>query len=222
MKKALTIICFSCLWLFASASEKQTGIFCGDEIGVIQNLYQINFGDTISTGISSEEALTVSWNVFPKTGLNVSSGSGKMTGDLIFSQPGEYQITFNIPAHGEHPAKSEVVQVEVGSVRMTFDVTNIVFSKQIKAGDISGTTMTVPVLVKTFNGKAIDYSPREVSTTGVANVSSRLTTKKSKLKNGLNEVVFELSGSVSTIGNIQFRFYDSKNVPTFFNYQITN
>ena len=222
MKKALTIICFSCLWLFASASEKQTGIFCGDEIGVIQNLYQINFGDTISTGISSDEALNVSWNVFPKTGLNVSSGSGKMTGDLIFSQPGEYQITFNIPAHGDHPAKDEVVKVEVSSVRMTFDVKNIVFSKQLTTGDVSGITMTVPVLVKTFKGKTIDYSTRDIKTTGAAHISSRLIANKTKLKDGQNELTFKLSGSVSNTGNVQFRFYDLGGSATFFNYQITN
>ena len=222
MKKTLTIICFSFLWLFTSASEGPTTLFCGDEISVIQNLYQISFGDTISTGISSEEPLTGSWNVFPNSGLNVSSGTGKMTGDLIFSQPGEYQITFNIPAHGDHPAKDEVVKVEVSSVRMNFDVKNIIFSKQLTTGDVSGITMKIPVTVNTYKGKTVEYTVREIKTTGVANVSSRLLANKTKLKAGDNELTFELSGSVSNPGNVQFRFYDLDGRATFFNYLITN
>lgn len=221
MKKALTIICFSWLWIFATASDKSPGILCGDEISVIQSLYQINYGDTISTGISSEEPLTVSWNVLPKTGLNISSGSGMMTGDLIFSQPGEYQITFNIPAHGDHPAKSEIIQVKVSSVRMTFNTKNIVLSKKISAGDVTGVTMTIPVTVKTYDGKSIDYSTREIKTTGVANITTRLKANSAKLKNGQNDLTFELSGSVSNSGSVQFRFYDLGGNATFYNYYIT-
>lgn len=222
MKKALTLICFSCFWLFAISSEKSNGITCGDEIGVIQNFYQINFGDTIDTGISSEEDLSVSWNVFPTAGLNVSSGTGKMTGDLIFSQPGEYQITFNIPAHGDHAAKMEVVQVKVGSTRMNFDVKNIHFSNALKVGQVSGLTMTIPVTLKSFDGKSVEYTAREIQTTGAAKISTKLKNEKKVLKDGLNELTFELNGTISSTGNVQFRFSDLQGNSTFFNYQITN
>ena len=93
MKKTLTLICFSCFWLFATASEKPTGILCEDEIGVIQNLYQINFGDTINTGISSEEPLSISWNVFPKTGLITGLSNckkSKLMVDNILTFKSEY------------------------------------------------------------------------------------------------------------------------------------
>lgn len=216
----LTVICLSCFWLFAHG--KSTGVFCGDDVGLIQNHFQISFGDTITAGIATELSLSASWRVSPQSGVSKVSGSGKTTGDLVFSQPGKYQITFNIPAHGDHPAKTETVTVEVSNVRMVFDVKNIGFSKQLTTGDVSGVVLTVPVNVKTYDGKVFDYTMREVKTTGVANVSSRLKNDRATLKDGVNELAFELSGTVSQQGNIQFRVYDTKGEAVFFNYSITN
>lgn len=215
----LTIFCFSCLWLFAHG--KHTHVLCSDDdISVIQSHYSIDFGDAIEAGISTDLSLSISWNVAPQTGVNKTSGSGKTTGNLIFSQPGKYQITFQIPAHGDHPAKTETVTVEVSNVKMIFDTKNIRFSQELTAGDASGIIMTVPVTVKTYDGKSYVYTTREVKTTGVGHISSQLKDGKAELKNGKNELLFELSGAVSQQGNIQFRVYDTKGEATFFNKSI--
>lgn len=218
MRKVLTIICCSCFWLFVHG--KHTHVPCGDDIGVIQSHYSISFGDTIETGISTDLNLSISWRVSPQAGVSKISGSGSMTGNLVFSQPGKYQITFQIPAHGDHPAKTETVTVEVSDVKMVFDTKNIGFSKQLTTGDVSGTVMTIPVTVKTYDGKAYVYTTRDVQTTGVGNLSSHLKDGKAELKNGHNEISFELSGIVSQQGNIQFRVYDAKGEATFFNKSI--
>ncbi len=219
MKKMLTMIGLSCCLL---AHGGPSHISCGDDVSVIQDHFQISFGDTITAGISTELPLSVSWNVSPQTGVNKFSGSGKTTGDVIFSQPGTYRITFAIPAHGDHPAKTETVTVEVENVKMVFDVKNIEFSKPLATGDASGIILTVPVTVKTYEGKVVNYTTNEISTTGAANISSRLKNGQVALKNGENKLAFELSGAVPQQGNVQFRVYDTAGRPTFFNYLITN
>lgn len=215
MKKMLTIICFSCIWTFTHG--KQKSILCGDDVSVIQKNFNISFGDTITAGVATELSLPISWRVSPQAGVNKSFGSGKTTNDLIFSHPGKYEIIFDIPAHGDHPAKTETVIVEVSNVRMYFDTKNIELSKQLTSGDVSGIVLTVPVDVKIYDGGVYNYTMREVKTTGVANVSSRLKDSNVVLKNGLNKLTFELSGTISQQGSIQFRVYDEKGNATFFN-----
>ncbi|WP_043023901.1 hypothetical protein [Fluviicola taffensis] len=222
MKKLFTVLGFFWICLFASGNDTQTTFLCEDDVSILQSHYSISFGDAIEAGVTTDLSLSISWRVAPQSGVSKVSGTGKITGKLVFAQPGKYQITFDIPAHGNHPGKTETVTVEVSSARMTFDLEHIAFSKQLKTGDASGIVMKVPVTVKTYDGKAYDYSMREVQTTGIANVSSRMTNDKAVLKDGLNELSFELSGAVPTKGNIQFRVYDAKGEAVFFTYSITN
>lgn len=220
MKQILTMLGVSCFYFLADAGP--THVTCGDEISLIQHHYSISYGDTIEAGVALEHEITTSWSISPASGVNKASGSGKTTGDLIFSQPGKYQITFQIPAHGDHPAKTETALVEVSNVKMIFDTQKISFSRPLTTGDASGVIMTVPVEVKTYDSKPYDYTTREVQTTGVGRVSSRLKDGRALLKEGQNLLPFELSGSVSQQGNIQFRVYDDKGEAVFFNYSITN
>ncbi|WP_300666233.1 hypothetical protein [Fluviicola sp.] len=222
MKKLFTVLGFSWLCLLAYGNGSPTHFSCEDDVSVIQSHYSICFGDAIQAGVATDLSLNISWSVAPQTGASKASGTGKTTGDLVFSKPGTYQITFDIPAHGDHPGKTETVTVEVSSARMIFDLEKVAFSRPLSTGDASGIVMTVPVILQTYDGQAYTYSMREVQTTGVANVSSRLKNDRTVLKNGANELSFELSGAVSTKGNIQFRVYDAKGEALFFNYSITN
>ncbi|MND94272.1 hypothetical protein D3C80_864850 [compost metagenome] len=222
MKKLFTMLAFFWMCLLAYGSGSPTPFSCEDDVSVIQSQYSICFGDAIEAGVATDLSLSISWRVAPQSGVSKVSGIGKTTGDLLFSKPGTYQITFEIPAHGDHPGKTETITVEVSSARMIFDLEHIAFSKPLSTGDASGVVMTVPVIVKTYNGQAYSYTAREVQTTGVANVSSRLKNDKAVLKDGANELSFELSGAVSSKGNIQFRVYDAKGEALFFNYSITN
>lgn len=222
MKKLFTLLGFSFICLLVYGNGDPTPLSCENDVSLIQDHYSICFGDAIETGVATDLSLSISWRVAPQTGVSKTSGIGKNTGDLVFSQPGKYQVTFDIPAHGDHPGKTETVTVEVSSVRMIFDLKNIVFSQQLKTGDASGIVMKVPVVVKTYDGKAFNYTTREVQTTGVANISSSLKNDKALLKDGVNELSFELSGAVPSKGNIQFRVYDARGEAQFFNYSITN
>lgn len=196
-------------------------VSCDDDVNVIQSHYSISFGDAIETGIATELTLSISWKVAPQSGVSKVSGTGKSTGNLVFSKPGKYEIIFVIPAHGDHPGKTEIVTVEVSSVQMIFDLKNRVFSTPLTTGNAAGIELIVPVTVKTYDGKSVDYTMREVQTTGVATISSHLKNDKVVLNNGVNRLVFELSGSVPTKGNVQFRVYDAAGEAHFFNYSIT-
>lgn len=218
MKRLFTILSFSCIC--AVLHGKPTDSTCGDDISVIQSEYSISFGDAIEAGVSTNLSLSISWRVSPQVGVSKVSGTGETTGNLIFSQPGKYQITFQIPPHGDHPAKTETINVEVSNVKMKFNLEDITFSKNLTIGDVSGVIMTVPVTLETYDGKTVEYSTREAQTTGVAKVSSRLKNGTALLKNGVNELAFELSGTISQNGNIQFRFYDPKGEAIFFNHLI--
>jgi hypothetical protein len=220
MKRLFTLLGFS--WMCLLVHGSPTHVSCDEDVSVLQSHYSISFGDAIETGVATELPLSISWKVAPQAGVSKVSGTGKSTGKLVFSKPGKYEITFVIPAHGDHPGKTETVTVEVSSVQMIFDLKNPIFSTPLTAGTISGITMTVPVTVKSYDGKSVDYTIREVQTTGVAAISSRLKNGKAVLKNGENSLVFELSGTVSAKGNVQFRVYDTTGEAHFFNYSITH
>lgn len=220
MKRLFTLLGFS--WMCLLVHGSPTHVSCDEDVSVLQSHYSISFGDAIETGVATELPLSISWKVAPQTGVSKVSGTGKSTGKLVFSKPGKYEITFVIPAHGDHPGKTETVTVEVSSVQMIFDLKNPIFSTPLTAGTISGITMTVPVTVKSYDGKSVDYTIREIQTTGVAAISSRLKNGKAVLKNGENSLVFELSGTVSAKGNVQFRVYDTTGEAHFFNYSITH
>ena len=220
MKKLFTLLGFS--WMCLVAYGNPVSGSCDDDVSILQSHYSISFGDAIEAGVATELSLAISWNVAPQSGVSKGSGTGKTTGNLVFSQPGKYQVTFHIPAHGDHPAKTETVTVEVSNVQMIFDLKNPVFSTPLTTGNASGIVMTIPVTVKTYNGKPADYTIREVQTTGVAAISSRLKNGKAVLKNGQNQLSFELSGAVPAKGNVQFRVYDSTGEAHFFNYAITH
>ncbi len=220
MKRLFTLLGFSWMCLFVYGSP--THISCDEDVSVLQSHYSIHFGDAIETGIATELPLSISWKVAPQTGVSKTAGTEKSTGKIVFSIPGTYEITFVIPAHGDHPGKTETVTVEVSRVQMIFDLKNPVFSTPLTTGTIYGTSMTIPVTVKSYDGTPVDYTTREVQTTGVAAISSRLRNDKAVLKNGENQLVFELSGTISTKGNVQFRVYDANGEAYFFNYSITN
>lgn len=220
MKRLFTLLGFS--WMCLLVHGSPTHVSCDEDVSVLQSHYSIHFGDAIETGVATELPLSISWKVAPQTGVSKTSGTGKSTGKLVFSQPGKYEITFVIPAHGDHPAKTETVTVEVSSVQMIFDLKNPVFSTPLATGTISGINMTIPVTVKSYDGKPVEYTIREVQTTGVAAISSRLKNDKAVLKNGENQLVFELSGAVPTKGNVQFRVYDTTGEAHFFTYSITH
>src|SRR5690606_33046686 len=108
MRRLLLIVMgLTCVSLCVQGSPWH--VACDDEVSLIQRHYSIGFGDTIEAGVISEHDITTSWFVSPQAGVNKVSGSGKTTGDLVFSQPGEYEITVKIPAHGDQPAKTEKV-----------------------------------------------------------------------------------------------------------------
>jgi len=220
MKKLFTLLGFS--WMCLLVHGSPMNVLCDEDVSVLQSHYSISFGDAIETGVATELPLSISWKVAPQSGVSKISGTGKSTGKLVFSKPGKYEITFVIPAHGDHPGKTETVTVEVSSVQMIFDWKNLVFSTPLTTGNASGIYMTLPVTVRSYDGKAVDYTMREVQTTGVAAVSSRLKNDKVVLRNGDNQLVFELSGAVPTTGNVQFRVYDTTGEAHFFNYSITH
>ncbi len=209
-------------WMCLLVHGSPLHVSCDEDVSVLQSHYSISFGDAIETGVATELPLSISWKVAPQTGVSKTSGTGKSTGKLVFSTPGTYEVTFVIPAHGDHPGKTETVTVAVSSVQMIFDLKNPVFSTPLTTGTISGTSMTIPVTVKSYDGKPVEYSILEVQTTGIAAISSRLKNDKTVLKNGENKLVFELSGTIPAKGNVQFRVYDTTGEAHFFNYSITN
>jgi len=222
MKKLFTLLSFFSICLLGYGKDGSIHFSCEDDVSILQSHYSISFGDAIEAAVTTNLSLSISWRVAPQVGVNKVSGIGKTTGNLVFSRPGKYQIIFNIPAHGDHPEKTETVTVEVSSAKLLFDLKQIVFSKPLQTGDASGIVMKVPLMVKTYDGKTYDYTMREVQTTGVAAVSSRLKNDMAVLKDGMNELSFELSGTVLTKGNIQFRVYDATGEAQFFNYSITH
>lgn len=219
MKSMKKMILVFCAWCFVTSLHAQTAEHanCDGDISPYQKQYSISFGETINTGVSTQDKLMFGWSVSPTNGVSKSSGTGNETGEILFSQPGSYQISYSIPAHGDHASKVEVIEVKVSEVSMKVDKSNITFSRNLTSGSVDGITMKVPVDVKIYGKKTYEYTANDLLSTGASRVAYTLKGKKAILKNDINYLEFELSGTIAQPGTIQFRIENPAGEASFFN-----
>ncbi|MEZ4890269.1 MAG: hypothetical protein R2779_06810 [Crocinitomicaceae bacterium] len=216
MRKMMVVFCALCFG-FNSLAQVSEHTNCDGDVSPYQKQYNISYGDSIITGVSSKEKLSCTWSVSPESGVTKTNGTGVETGAIVFTKPGDYKINYSIPAHDGHASKVEVIDVKVSDVSMKVDVSKITFSKKLTSGSVDGIVMKVPVDVKVYGKNGFVYTTNSFSTTGVSRIAYSLKEGKANLKNGVNYLEYELTGSIAQPGTIQFRISMPSGESIFFN-----
>jgi hypothetical protein len=158
----------------------------------------------------------------PSTKFQISSSYGTISlkgseiNNFKFEKPGTYFIrvkqtksdritdcdTFMLPSE---------IQVNVSRVRVNFEQDKIQFSKPIKKGvETNGTTLSVPILIETYDNKPILLNYTTVKTTGIGtSVRANLTIDYGELSVGEHIISYSLNGMVTENAYIMFDFIDA-------------
>lgn len=190
---------------------------CSSPFSVAKSTYQVSFGDIVHVGVNNHMGELAVWTVSPSKGVNKSSGTGNNAEGLQFNEPGKYEVIFTLPGHAEH---KEVSVIEVADTRLKFDVSSVKLSKLIMNGvSVNGTTLTIQVELFTANKSKIEYNAPKVSTTGVMGITAYLN-ETVTLKNGINTLTFQLSGTPQGAGPAQLGFFNLLGEGFFYNFLI--
>lgn len=214
----LLLLAFLCLGT-ANVSA-QTEHRCGKDLETAGTRYSIAYGQSLNVEAVNPEGLKATWKVSPADGVSKTSGEGNATGELSFSKPGHYEVTFSVPAHDDHGPQTAKAIVEVASESMTFDTKSVAFSKPLVKGQpADGTVLTVDVEVSFHKKHPFTYGPVTLSSTGITGITATLA-ETVKLKKGTNRVSFVLSGTPQHAGPAQLGFYNALGEGFYHNFKI--
>lgn len=191
------------------------------EFSLSGHVYQIGYGESVSIDAATDtHSARPSWSVSPQKGVSAIQGEGNSTGALVFNEPGTYEVTFTVPAHGTVPARTDKATVQVSGEKMKFLTDRIVFSKTLVKGQpADGIVLSVPVEIRSLKDKAVSYGPVQLQTTGVTGIVATLD-EPVRLKSGMNTVSFRLSGTPEYAGPAQLGFFNPMGEGFFLNFKI--
>ena len=184
----------------------------------------ISYGESISLDVLRDAALPeVSWIVKNSNLQTLAQGNGKLA-EYVFSEPGKYtiELKLNTPAHkhdessdhDEHscggPSVPNTINVSVANAKVEFLFNEFKLKAPLVGGTVQGNSLTIPVIVKTFDGKEFNYSTTKVTTAGVQTTLIGVLDKQfTTLKPGKTTLQYALSGMVKSGTYIMFDFVDA-------------
>jgi hypothetical protein len=183
------------------------------EVSVISETLSLSFGDSISKELD-EHAV---WKILTDAeGDVIATGIGSIK-DYQFSKPGKYRLF--VPGHTslldgtcEHHFETEETTIEVAPFRMTFDFSAITFSSPIIGGtELSHVEITVPATLEVFETDLPSYNGKITSSGIGANLFGQIAEGPIQLKEGLNQLTYNLSGTATKDTYIMLDFYDVNN-----------
>ncbi len=173
----------------------------------------ISFGEKIDFGQLDK---SVRWTVSGQNGTK--SFSGSEINNYIFEQPGTYNIRFSEnKMHNEnecnHPPFDENFTVEVAAVKMVFDFSKIVFSKEIQSGiSCDGIEVSVPVKIITSKEAPETATIPALRGAGIGvEITGKPVSETIKLRDGISTITYKLSGRASSPEYIMLDFFDINN-----------
>lgn len=208
----------SFLWMGAVSVYAQHSC---NEFALVRHQYQIAFGETVTVDAGGEtHGVKPKWAVTPTKGVSATRGEGSSTGELVFTLPGTYEVTFSVPAHNGEPAHTDKATVEVSGEKMKFLPAQATLSAPLVKGKAAdGIVLTVPVEIHSFKDNAFPYGPATLQTTGIPGITATLA-ETLKLKNGTQQVSFVLSGTPNHSGAAQLGFFNLMGEGFFYNFLI--
>lgn len=179
----------------------------------------------------------ITWVVKDSNQQVIAQGIGGLA-NYVFEKPGTYiaELTLNVVyekvsggSHGhDHyiingarscglPYYPKAIQINVSNVKMQFLFDEFKLKNPLVGGVVIGNTLSVPVMVTTYDGNPFNYTYRIVKTAGVrTSLIATLDEKYTIIKPGKTTLRYNLSGSVESGTYIMFDFLDaSGNISSF-------
>ena len=217
----MIMVCFD-----AVAQSDYTLTRASDNSGDDSFYKVISFGEKIHFGNIEDGAR---WTVVNTKENKMVSLTGNQINDFIFDKPGSYEISFSeIKKQAEgcsHPAFADKMIVKVNSVKMAFDFSKINFSEKIQRGrNCDNIIITVPVNITTKDNSSTRLSAPGLSIAGIGtNLNAKPLNQEIVIKDGIQFLKYQLSGTVNKETYLMFDFFDFNNqVQTYNQLEIIN
>lgn len=187
-----------------------------------KDIYQqkeiISFGESLSK-MTMRVTNEFDWKIIEKSSSKtIKTGVGESLKDFVFETPGNYLIELSLNENHKHTACSHGsgrvdIDLTVSNVKMTFDFSKVKFSSPIRKGqNTQNITMTIPVMVNTFDKSPVSCTLQEVATAGIGtNIVAKPVNKEITLNEGIQELSYRLSGIAQNEAYIMFDFIDYNN-----------
>lgn len=218
---AVMLVCFN-----AMAQNNYELISASDYSGKDAVYKTISFGEKVFFGNVEDGAR---WTVVNTKENMMVSLTGSQINDFVFNKPGSYEISFSeIKKHSEecnHPTFPEKIIVKVSSVKMVFDFSKINFSEKIQRGrNCDNIIITVPVNITTKDNSSTRLSAPGLNIAGIGTtLNAKPLDKELVIKDGVQFLKYQLSGSVNRETYLMFDFFDFNNqVQTYNQLEIIN
>lgn len=196
----------------------QTNFFAGTEsnLNEKQQFYKvISFGEKIDFGNVEN---TASWTITNTKESIVVNLKGTKINTYIFEKPGIYEIKFSENKmhksdECQHPMFSENMIVKVNSVKMIFDFSKIQFSEKIQKGkNYDNLIITVPVNIIIKEKTQAKYKAPSMTISGIgSSLIAKPINDELIIKNGIQLLKYQLSGTVNKETYLMFDFFDLNN-----------
>lgn len=203
-------ICFFFFILFTSTNAIAQN---KDEFGNNPFYKIIAFEEKIDFGKIDSSAKWIITNIQDNSSSEIN---GNAINDYIFQNPGEYEINFQESIkHDEvchHPMFPEKFRIKVAAVKLSFDFSQITFSKKFQKGPNTDLIVTVPtkVLTKDNSVTKLPAPGMSVSGIGIALIATP-EEKEIVLNNEVQFLKYKLSGTIDKDTYLMFDFYDFNN-----------
>mgnify|MGYP000865899785 CR=1 FL=1 len=169
------------------------------------------FGDRLTLEGPLDNILN--WTII-FSGQAVGQGTGSSLLNFVFSQPGVYTVqiednhTHN-PLECDHGTLPTEILVTVSGRKMVFDFAHVSFSAPINNGNVSGTVLSVPVTIDTYDGTPLLFEQNTIKTAGVGSSIVAIPSQNSiSLNPGMHILTYTLSGAVNRPTFVMFDFVD--------------
>lgn len=193
---------------------------CGLSFSTEKSRYSVVYGEPTRIDLANGTASVARWEISPASGADKSSGEGNTTGDITFSKPGTYKVTFYGQGDATHPAHKAEAEVTVHAVGMKFHTGRAQLSgKVIQGASLDGITLSIPVEIASFTKEPVRFGPFTTETSGIRGITVSFA-KEVMLRPGEHTLVFSLSGAAAHSGRAQIGFFNPAGEGYFYNFQI--
>ena len=205
--KISSIASFKLQFAFAILMMLFSGNVLTAQSGHSHELWEAEAKISYLTPFSYTMTDNVYWDLKNEQNDVIRSGSGNLS-DYIFDEPGKY--TLNIKKNAsENSNIPDKLNISVSPMKMVFDMSSVNISPSIIGGhSTNGTTLTVNVDFKSYDGKSAVYNQGFISSGIDTNITGKLKNSPVTINQGKNVLVFKLQGQASSGNYISFHLKD--------------
>ena len=205
--KISSIASFKLQFAFAVLMMLFSGNLLTAQIGHSHELWEAEAKISYLTPFSYTMTDKISWDLKNEQNDVIRSGNGNLS-DYTFDKPGKYTLNIKKSASVDSNLPDKL-NITVSPMKMVFDMSSVIISPTIIGGrSTNGTTLTVNVDFKSYDGKSAVYNQGFISSGIDTQITGKLKNSPVTINQGKNLLVFELQGQASSGNYISFHFKD--------------